>query len=85
MKKIWFFLLVLSGVTAAAGIVEVEPSRAQILLPKGAPGIVQFAAKELSTLESVTSTATHFVLRRYKELDVELLGSGKDERGSYLL
>jgi hypothetical protein len=44
-----------------------------------------FVAKELSTIESVTSTATHFVLRRYKELDVELLGSGKDERGSYLL
>ena len=47
--------------------------------------VAQFVAKELSTLESVTSTATHFVLRRYKELDVELLGSGKDERGSYLL
>ena len=47
--------------------------------------VAQFVAKELSTIESVTSTATHFVLRRYKELDVELLGSGKDERGSYLL
>ena len=47
--------------------------------------VAQFVAKELSTLESVTSTATHFVLRRYKEMDVELLGSGKDERGSYWL
>ena len=47
--------------------------------------VARFVAKELSTIESVTSTATHFVLRRYKELDVELLGSGKDERGSYLL
>ncbi len=47
--------------------------------------VAKFVAKELSTLESVTSTATHFVLRRYKELDVELLGSGKDERGSYSL
>jgi DNA-binding Lrp family transcriptional regulator len=47
--------------------------------------VAMFVAKELSTIESVTSTATHFVLRRYKELDVELLGSGKDERGSYLL
>ena len=47
--------------------------------------VAQFVAKELATLESVTSTATHFVLRRYKELDVELLGSGRDERGSYLL
>ncbi len=47
--------------------------------------VAQFVAKELATLDSVTSTATHFVLRRYKELDVELLGQGKDERGSYLL
>lgn len=47
--------------------------------------VAKFIAKELSTIESVTSTATHFVLRRYKEMDVELLGSGTDERGSYLL
>ena len=47
--------------------------------------VAMFVAKELSTIESVTSTATHFVLRRYKELDVELMGNGKDERGSYLL
>ncbi len=45
--------------------------------------VANFVAKELSTLDSVTSTATHFVLRRYKELDVALLGNGKDERGSY--
>lgn len=47
--------------------------------------VAKFVAKELATIESVTSTATHFVLRRYKELDVALLGTGKDERGSYLL
>jgi DNA-binding Lrp family transcriptional regulator len=47
--------------------------------------VAMFVAKELSTIESVTSTATHFVLRRYKELDVELLGDDHDERGSYLL
>ena len=47
--------------------------------------VANFVAKELSPMESVTSTATHFVLRRYKELDVALLGSGKDERGSYSL
>ena len=47
--------------------------------------VAKFVAKELSTLESVTSTATHFVLRRYKELDVPLLGEGRDERGSYSL
>ena len=47
--------------------------------------VAKFVAKELATIESVTSTATHFVLRRYKEMDVELLGDGEDERGNYLL
>ena len=45
--------------------------------------VAKFVAKELSTIDSVVSTATHFVLRRYKEMDVELLGDGVDERGSY--
>lgn len=47
--------------------------------------VAKFVAKELATIDSVTSTATHFVLRRYKELDVELLGNGEDERGSFWL
>ena len=47
--------------------------------------VAKFVAKELSTIDSVTSTATHFVLRRYKEMDVELLGDDRDERGRYLL
>jgi len=47
--------------------------------------VAEFVAKELATLESVTSTATHFVLRRYKEMDVELLSTDKDERGSISL
>ncbi len=47
--------------------------------------VAKFVAKELSTIESVTSTATHFVLRRYKEMDLELLGDGEDERGNYSL
>ncbi len=47
--------------------------------------VAKFVAKELSTIESVTSTATHFVLRRYKEMDVELMSDDRDERGTYLL
>ena len=47
--------------------------------------VARFVAKELSTLDSVTSTATHFVMRRYKEMDVELMGDSIDERGKYLL
>lgn len=43
--------------------------------------IAAFVAKRLSTLDSVISTATHFVLRRYKENDVMFLGENQDERG----
>ena len=43
--------------------------------------IAWFVAKELSTIDSVTSTTTHFVLRRYKEMDVELVNGNEDDRG----
>ncbi|MBR4762068.1 MAG: Lrp/AsnC family transcriptional regulator [Clostridia bacterium] len=45
--------------------------------------VAQFVAKELAVMDSVTSTATHFVMRRYKELDVCLFESEKDDRGSF--
>lgn len=45
--------------------------------------VSMFVAKRLSTLESVISTATHFVLRRYKESGVMFLGEQKDERGAF--
>ena len=45
--------------------------------------VAKFVAKELATMESVTSTATHFVLRRYKELDVQLCDTKSDDRGLY--
>ena len=38
-------------------------------------------AKELATIDSVTSTTTHFVMRRYKEMDVELVSLEEDDRG----
>ena len=43
--------------------------------------VAKFVAKELAPLDSVTSTATHFVLRRYKDLDVELCTKTEDDRG----
>ena len=43
--------------------------------------VAMFVAKELSTIDAVVSTATHFVLRRYKELDVILCNEQKDDRG----
>ncbi len=42
--------------------------------------VAMFVAKELSTIDSVISTATHFVLRRYKEFDVELMTEPHDDR-----
>ena len=47
--------------------------------------VAMFVAKELSTIEAVNSTATHFVLRRYKEFEVELVNSDTDDRGNFLL
>ena len=47
--------------------------------------VAMFVAKELATMHGVTGTATHFVLRRYKELDVALVGEGADDRGAYSL
>ncbi len=43
--------------------------------------IARFVAKELATIDSVNSTATHFVMRRYKEMDVELISGSNDDRG----
>ena len=42
--------------------------------------IAMFVAYRLSPLDSVLSTATHFVLRRYKERGVVLCGEEGDER-----
>ena len=40
-----------------------------------------FVAKELAVIEGVTSTATQFIMRRYKEFGVELTSSEDDGRG----
>ncbi len=47
--------------------------------------VSRFVARELATIDSVTSTVTNFVMRRYKDLDVELLDTEEDTRGQYLL
>lgn len=46
--------------------------------------VANFVSKELATIDSVTSTATHFVMRRYKELDVAFFKK-EDDRGQFLL
>ena len=47
--------------------------------------VAMFVSHELATLPGVISTATHFVLRRYKELDIELCGKEEDDRGKVSL
>lgn len=46
--------------------------------------IAMFVAKRLAPIESVVSTATHFVLKKYKESGVMLAGNEPDERSNYL-
>ena len=43
--------------------------------------VAMFVAKKLAPMSGVVSTATHFVLRRYKELDVVLCEGTADDRG----
>ena len=42
--------------------------------------VAMFVAKQLAPMKFVVSTATHFILRRYKEMDIELVGDIKDDR-----
>ena len=44
--------------------------------------VALFVAKRLATMRGVVSTATHFVLRRYKELSVQMIKMQDDDRGT---
>ncbi len=47
--------------------------------------VAMFVAKRLSPLEGVVSTATHFILRKYKEKNVFLADTNIDDRGTISL
>ena len=47
--------------------------------------VSSFLASELAPMDSVTSTATQFIMRKYKEFGVELTREMTDERGKILL
>ncbi|MBQ2676131.1 MAG: Lrp/AsnC family transcriptional regulator [Clostridia bacterium] len=47
--------------------------------------VAMFVAKRLAPMNNVISTATHFVLRRYKDLGTPLTGNQKDDRGMLAL
>ena len=46
--------------------------------------VAMFVAKELSTIDAVMSTATHFILRKYKDHGVMYSNSEEDKRGNIL-
>ncbi|MDE6506763.1 MAG: Lrp/AsnC family transcriptional regulator [Eubacterium sp.] len=43
--------------------------------------VAMFVANRLSPLEGVVSTATHFILKKYKEQGILFSGEAKDDRG----
>ena len=47
--------------------------------------VSNFVSRELAMIDSVTSTGTQFVMRRYKEYNVELIGDEKDGRSNISL
>lgn len=47
--------------------------------------VASFVSRELAVIDSVTSTATQFIMRRYKEFGVELFGNEDDGRGKISL
>ncbi|WMJ22619.1 Lrp/AsnC family transcriptional regulator [Paludicola sp. MB14-C6] len=55
---------------------------ALILSGKTFKDIALFVSQRLATLDSVVSTATHFVLSRYKEKGVIINNTSLDERGN---
>lgn len=47
--------------------------------------VTNFVSRELAMIDSVTGTGTQFVMRRYKEYNVELIDSDDDNRGKFSL
>jgi DNA-binding Lrp family transcriptional regulator len=51
-----------------------------IIEGKTMKAVAQFVAEKLSTLDSVLSTSTHFVLKKYKDHGTVFEAEEKDER-----
>ncbi len=47
--------------------------------------IAYFVAGKISVLDSVVSTGTHFVLKKYKERDIDFFDETKDDRREFAL
>ncbi len=46
--------------------------------------VSRFVSKELATIDSVTSTVTNFVMRRYKDIGVELFDREENDGGQFM-
>ena len=51
-----------------------------ILEEKSLKEIAQFVSEKLSTLDSILSTSTHFILKKYKDHGTIINESKEDER-----
>lgn len=51
-----------------------------IIEGKTMKAVAQFVSSKLATLDSVLSTSTHFVLKKYKDYGTVLEGEARDER-----
>lgn len=51
---------------------------------KSIQDVAMFVSRRLATIDAVQSTATHFLLKRYKENGVELTDEEKDQRSMML-
>lgn len=47
--------------------------------------VAMFVANRLAPLDGVISTATHFILKKYKEQGVQFIENNKDDRGTISL
>ncbi|MBP3705724.1 MAG: Lrp/AsnC family transcriptional regulator [Clostridia bacterium] len=56
-----------------------------VVKAKSLQDVAKFVARELAPIDSITATTTNFVMRRYKEMDVKLYDSDRDDRGDFLL
>ena len=45
--------------------------------------VALFVAKRLAVMDNIESTATSFVLRRYKEIGVKMIDNDSDDRGTF--
>lgn len=51
-----------------------------MLVGKSLREVAEFVSSKLAPMESVVSTATHFVLKKYKQHGLEMVGKKEDER-----